>query len=354
MRYRFAAPILLVCLVLTPGPAVASSARNAFRTPPFVREAVSFVVTNPMDPLATYTVRGRLIRPKAGCTMSVLLALHGLSYDQRAWDFPIRPKQYSVAEALARRGHALLAIDRLGYGRSSGEGSPDQPNGYTLTVEGYADMTAQIIEQLRAGTYAAKRPSAFGRVGLIGHSAGSEIAELTAALNPGLVDVLIPTAYTHEPWVNNEWLVASWVPDNLAAAQSDYVYFEDNPQRRAAEMYHLPHADRDVVAWDNRHAHLTPSGEIFSIGSQPSRFLLPLITVPVLLVLAENDTLFPASFGDEELLWFQGTDDLELLVVPRAGHTFMLHRGAGATNARIAGWLDARFPKCAARTAIPY
>jgi pimeloyl-ACP methyl ester carboxylesterase len=343
---------VVVLLVASVHPASATSsitadaAAGAKRGPAIVREAVSFNVTNPLDPGTTYTVRGRLIRPAAGCNGSVLLALHGLSYGQWAWDYPIRPKQYSVARALAKRGYALLAIDRLGYGASHGEGSARRPNGYLLTVHSYAAMTAQIIEQLRAGSYTAKRPAAFDHVGLMGHSAGSEVAELTAALYPGLAEVLIPTAYTHEPWVNNQWLVESWGPDNVAALQNDYVYFENNPRRRAAEMYHLPLADPHVVAWDNDHAHLTPSGEVLSIGAQTSRFLLPLIDVPVLLVLAENDTLFPASFGPQELLWFQGTGDLELITVPGAGHSFMLHRGAGATNAKIADWLDARFPAC--------
>ena len=331
---------ILLCLPLASGPAPGSVS--------ITREPVSFQITNPLDPLASYTVKGTLIRP-AGCTKSVLLAMHGLSYGQWAWDFPLEPETYSVAQALAERGYGMVAIDRLGYGGSAGEGSPDQPNGYTLTVQGYAEITAEIVRQLRSGTYEAPSPNAFGRVGLIGHSAGTEIAELAAGLYPGLASVLIATGYTHEPFLNNHWLLRQWVPgDNVAALQDDYMYFESDPATRAADFY-TSLSDPDVVALDNALANPTPSGEIFTISFQPSRFAVPLYDGPVLLVLAEHDALFPAHFGPSELLHFVRASDTTLQVVAGAGHTFMLHTNAPATNDRIAGWLDARsveHPRC--------
>src|SRR2546421_14243 len=97
-----------------------------------VREPVSFTVTNPASPGQTYRINGVLVRPSAGCSGSVLLAMHGLSYGAWAWDFPLRPETYSVAQALAARGYATVAVDELGYGTSAGAGAPDRPNGYTL------------------------------------------------------------------------------------------------------------------------------------------------------------------------------------------------------------------------------
>lgn len=342
MRARVA--LLVIVASLSSGVTLPSRADG-----PITRDAVAFSVENPVTPGTTYTIRGTLVRPQAGCSRSVLLALHGLSYGAWAWDFPLRPESYSVAQALAGRGYALLAIDELGYNESAGAGAPDHPNGYTLSVEAYASMTMQIIEQLRAGTYQMSAPVSFARVGLIGHSAGSEIAELTAELYPQLVDVLIPTAYTHAPFINTDWLVREWISDNQRAAMSDYEYFETDPETRARDMYNLANADEDVVAWDTAHAALTPSGEIFSIGAQPSRFGAPSITMPVLLVLAEKDELFPASGGAGELSWFQGAQDKTLLVAPDDGHVFMLQRNAGETNQKIADWLDAHgavLPTC--------
>jgi pimeloyl-ACP methyl ester carboxylesterase len=335
--------VLLATIVLGVLPLVPASSPAVGIT----REPVTFKVTNPLKPGRTYTIRGTLIRPTAGCSNSVLLAVHGLSYGKWAWDFPLRPETYSVAQALAERGYAMVAIDRLGYGDSHG----GKPNGYTLTVEGYAEMTAQIAKRLRSGKYGAANPTPFAHVGLIGHSAGSEAVELAAGLHPNIADVLIATSYTHEPFVNNEWLLREWVPgDNVRAAMDDYEYFQSNPTTRAKEMYWLPNADSDVVALDNKLANLTPSGEIYSINPQPSRFVIGLIKIPTLLVLADRDDLFPASFGQSELLLFQSATDKTLLVAgPDDGHTFMLHRNAAATNGAIADWLDARnaaLPKC--------
>jgi len=310
-----------------------------------VREPVTFKVTNPLKPGKTYTIRGVMVRPAAGCSGSVLLAMHGLSYGKWAWDFP----GYSVAEALAARGYATVAVDELGYGASHGTGRPGHPNGYTLTVDGYAEMTAQMVKQLRHGNYGAASPVAFPRVGLIGHSAGSEIVEMAAGLHPGIADVLIPTAYTHEPFVNNYWLRREWALDNQRALLDDYEYFETNPTIRARDMYHRSNADPAVIALDNSLANLTPSGEVFSIGSQRSRLVIPLIKVPLLLVLGEYDTLFPGHFAAQELALFTLASDKSFLIAPNDGHSFMLHFNGSATITRIADWLDAHnaaLPKC--------
>lgn len=341
IRSRIA--LIVVAMALLPFVPTAAPAAG------ITRERVTFSVKNPLNPLRTFTIQGVLIRPTAGCTGSVLLAMHGLSYGAWAWDFPLRPETYSVAQALAARGYATVAVDRLGYGDSYGTGRPGQPNGYSLTVQGYGEMTAQIAKRLRAGTYGAANPQPFAHVGLLGHSAGSEAVELAAGIHPKIAEVLIATAYTHEPFVDNTWLIREWSQDNIRAAQDDYEYFETNPTVRARDMYHLPNADADVVALDNRLANLTPSGEVFSIGSQPSRWVIGLIQIPTLLVLADHDALFPARFGANEMRLFLAATDKTLLVAPNDGHSFMLQRNAPVTNAAIADWLDAHnavFPKC--------
>ncbi|GAC1418953.1 MAG: alpha/beta fold hydrolase [Actinomycetota bacterium] len=340
---KIRAMLVVTLLIAMPFAPRAANADTITRLP------VSFTVTNPADPLhGTYTVRGFLMRP-TGCTSSVLLALHGLSYGQWAWDFPLKPAKYSVARALAERGHAMIAIDELGYGQSAGVGAADHPNGYTLSVESYADITSQIISQIRSGSYAGVAHPAFGHVGLIGHSAGSEIAELTTGLHPDLVDALIATSYTHVPFVSTEWLQREWSQDNLRAAQSDYEEFEQGV--RPQDMYNLSNADPAVVAKDMSLANLTPSGEVFSIGSQPARALLPPISKPVLVVLGGKDTLFPGTQanGDNEMLHFAGTTDKTLKLLPNDGHVFMLHTDAPAANAAVSTWLEhhaAAMPGC--------
>jgi pimeloyl-ACP methyl ester carboxylesterase len=344
-RLRVAAALAVVFAGLGMGasrvtPTVAAPAPAAV-----VRSAVAFTVSNPADPGHLYTVRGTLVRPE-GCASSVLLAEHGLSYGRWAWDFPLDPATYSTAQGLAQRGHALLAIDELGYGAS------DHPNGYTLSVQAYAAITDQIVQQLRRGGYAS--PSgvapAFAHVGLIGHSAGSEIVELAAGSFRD-ADALIVTGYGHTPTgVSQDWLTREWIPgDSTRAAQGDYEYFETDPQTRAADMYSAAAADPAVIARDTAMANLTPSAEIWSIGPQPSRAVIGAITAPLLMVFGENDVLFPPAGADAEMALFAADQDRTLHVVPGAGHALTLHRSSPATTAVIASWLESHeavMPRC--------
>lgn len=332
--------VLSVLVALVP----ASPSRAATEV---VVTPIEFSVTNPLEPGVERTVRGHIYRPAdaAGCTGSVMLLLHGLSYGQWGWDFPIDPDTYSVARALARAGHPAVAIDELGYGTSAGDEDPngESVNGYTLTVQSYAAMTSQIVGQLRA--------SGFEHVGLMGHSAGTEISELTAGIYGG-VDVLVATAYHHSP---SQRIVTDFVTgDVVRAAQGDYEYFGDTEEQRAEYMYNLDVADPDVVALDTELANLTPSGEVWTISNQPSRWVLPAIDVPVLLVVAEEDILFPPA-GDpvpgqdnvaNELSLFVSSPDATAHVIPDAGHSFMLHPNAPETNAVVAAWLGDRLPSC--------
>lgn len=314
---RRAAAVLLLAALWAPVPPASAAV---------ALEPIQFSVTNPLTLATTYTVRGTLYRPAAAplCNSSVVLLLHGLSYGQWGWDFPIDPATYSVARALAERGYPAVAIDELGYGSS------DHPDGRTLTVESYADMTSQMVGQLRS--------RGFGRVALMGHSAGTEISELTAALYGG-IDALIATAYTHFP---SQRIVTEFTTGDVPRAlQGETEYFGGTPENRAEYMFNLAYADPAVVAQDTALANPTPSGEILSIGPQPSRFVVPLISAPTLLVLAEEDVLFPIENADQEMMLFLSAADKTLAVVPLAGHSFMLHPNAPETNDRVADWLDA-------------
>lgn len=330
--------LLLALLVPLPG-----RAATVTRTP------VTFAVVNPLTQEAL-TVEGGLFRrdDQTACASNVTLMVHGLSYGEFAWDFPVQPQTYSVARALAAAGHPSVAIDLPGYESAQPDTNP-KPNGYTLTVEGYASMVGQIEKQLRSGAYASQGVGpAFGSVGLMGHSAGTEITMLAAGLGFASPDVYIPTGYHHVP--SQRIVTDFFTGDFIRAAQSDYEYFGGTPQGRTEYMYApLPSAnvDPDIVAADNALANGTPSGEVYSIGPQPSKAVVPLITAPVLFVLGDSDLLFPLEWVDEELNLFVSAESLETLIVEGAGHSFMLHKNAPATNARIADWMDRQdFPSC--------
>lgn len=333
--------LALLPLVVPRTAAAQDTSTSAVHTRP-----VAFTVRNPLEPLWTRTMRGTLYEPatQLGCNRSVVVLLHGLSYARWAWDFPLEPETYSLARALAARGYPVVAVDALGYGSS------DKPNGWNLTVETYGELTAQVVAQLRSGRYRSEAPVAYQHLALVGHSAGTEMAELAAGLH-GNVDALVATAYTHFPSAGI--LLDVLAGDTPRALLSDYVYFGGTPERRKGYMYALDVADPDVVALDTQMAQQTPSGQILTINAQPSRSALPLITAPVLLVLAERDVLFPPSLlleGDlaaAELALFVGSADKTVHVVPDAGHSFMLHPNAPAVHQLLGDWLGAgRLPAC--------
>jgi len=301
--------------------------------------AVSFSVTNPLEPLFNRTVHGTLYLPASTprCNRTVVLLLHGLSYGSWAWDFPIDRSTYSMARALASLGYAAVAVDELGYGNS------DHPNGWNLTVQAYGSIAAQLAAALKSAAYHAAWPIAFSRLVLFGHSAGTEMSELAAG-NAGAGDGLIASAYTHFPSAGI--LLDTISAETPAALVAPYMYFGDNPTTRAMDMYDQTWADPAVVSEDTSLANLTPSGEILTISSQPSRTAIPLIHVPVLLIMAEHDVLFPPA--PLELALFTAALDKTSYVVPRAGHSFMLHPNAPQTQQVVGAWLSARFPSCLA------
>ena len=302
-----------------------------------VTSPLSFSVVNPAEPLFTRTVRGTLYEPASvpRCSRTAVLLLHGLSYGAWAWDFPVQTGTYSMARALAARGFAAVSIDELGYGAS------DHPNGWNLTMQSCGAITAQIVKKLKSGAYHATAPIAFSKVALFGHSAGTEMSELAVG-NSGAGDALIASAYTHYPSLGI--LLDTITAETPAALLSPYMYFGDNASTRASDMYDLSWADPAIVAQDTSLANLTPSGQILTISSQPSRSAIPLIHVPVLLIMAEHDVLFPPT--PLELPLFTLALDKTAYVVPGAGHSFMLHPSAPTTQQVAGDWLAARLPSC--------
>ena len=311
---------VVVCMVITvAGFAVTGDAPAQTRGVGLVRERVEFTVENSAEGGAARKVVGYRYDPFCASSTAVLL-MHGLSYTKDAWDFP----GYSVAQKVAQGGYTVFGIDRLGYGES-----PLQ-NGYLVTHEAYADMARQIVGQLRA--------QGFSHVVLGGHSAGAGATELAAGLYGG-VDAIMALGWHHRP--SDRLGQDFFTGDYVRAAREDYEYFLGTPQHRAF-MFYNENADPAVVEADTKAAVLTPSGEIFSIGKQPSRFVVGNIKVPVFIQLADGDRLFEAKWAELHKAEFVQSPSVTLDMVSDAGHTFMLTAGGQAGADRMVGWLRAR------------
>lgn len=294
---------------------------------PLVRAPVTYQVTDPAARSVEREIRGFRIDPPCAAT-SVVLLQHGLSYSSEAWDF--RPEQgYSYARTLAAAGYTVVAIDRLGYGASYLD------DGYGVTVDAYADIAHQIVQQLR---------EEFAHVAIGGHSAGAEASELAAGLFND-VDALIAMGYHQFP---SPQFLADYVTGDIPRALlHDYEYFLGTPSRRA-QMFYTAAAEPWVVAADTAAALPTPSGEILTLTLQPSRVLAPFVRVPVFLQLADADRLFPSAFALLAAASFVQSPSVTLDIVRQAGHTYMLHPSGPAAGARIAHWLRGRpeTPSC--------
>lgn len=285
---------------------------------------VEFSVMNPQENNTARSIVGYRYDPVCKPSTVVLLQ-HGLSYYKEAWDWP----GYSVAQQLARAGYAVVAIDRLGYGESKLD------NGYNVSFEAYGHMANQIVTQLRGE---------FAHVVMGGHSAGAGVTEFAQGVF-GSADAIMALGWHHRP--SDQIGKDFFTGDNPRALQGDYEYFLETPEHRAW-MFYEPDADPAVAKADNEAANLTPSGEILTIGKQPSRNAVGNVKVPVFIQLSEKDRLFEPQYADLHKSEFVSSPSVAVDIVPTAGHTFMLAPQGPAATARMVDWLHSRpeAPSC--------
>jgi pimeloyl-ACP methyl ester carboxylesterase len=114
-------------------------------------------------------------------------------------------------------------------------------------------------------------------------------------------------------------------------------------------MYDTRAADTSVVKKDTALSQYAPSGLILTMMSQPSRAVMGSIGIPVLLLLGEQDYIFPSAYAEDELALFTAAGDKTMTVVGRAGHSLFLHRNAAETHQAVVDWLRQRreaLPAC--------
>src|SRR3954470_18828014 len=148
---RFAA-LAAVAAVLAPAPAGAAAPADVVSVP----VAFQVVDTNTsglpcLSDGAPYAVRGHLTGPRATLdgrrADAVTVYLFGEEAGEWNWHLTTIPT-YDHAAQMARLGQVSLTVDELGYGASG------RPTNGNLTCQGAeADVTHQIVQQLRHGTY---------------------------------------------------------------------------------------------------------------------------------------------------------------------------------------------------------
>jgi pimeloyl-ACP methyl ester carboxylesterase len=350
MRFRpsfkcsAAALCALVAALLLPSLAAADAGLRCKDT--------SFAVhLSPTDP-HVYNVFGELCSRGALEHKTIQLALHGATYGHLYWDFPFQPALYSYMRWATTAGYAVLAVDRIGIGRS------DHPPADGITIESNAYVVHQIVQTLRSGTLVV--PS-FGRVraqrvALVGHSLGSVISIQEAATYDD-VDGVVLTGISHT--VTPALGEVSFAPANLdphfAGRGIPDGYVTTLPGTRTI-FYNAPFYDPRVLAVDEQTKETVTIAELNT--AVPALGLSTGIHVPVLVVVGDNDAAFcnaPTCTASGSLAtepsFYPPDACAEAVAIPGAGHVLNLHYQAPLAYVTVLGWLDRRVGRDASHPA---
>jgi len=323
-------------LLATAPPASADPARcSAYDLP---------VSTNPLLPL---TMHGQLCLPAGAPSPTVQLLLHGATYNRAYWDLPYQPATYSYQQDMAAHGLATFAVDEIGIGQSS------RPLSTLITGAMQAAAVHIVVGDLRAGVVGGVH---FGKVVLVGHSAGSAISIIEAAGYHDVDGVLL-TGMTHLP---NAPVVLDDVAlglhpvtldPQLASRGGDPGYLTTVPDSRGTMYYSPGDLDPLAVSADEAYAkdQVSASSLLDIVGVGLASPISLNITAPVFLVDGTNDTGFcglfrdcsyAGSLQDEEAPYFSAAAHLTTYVLPGSGHSVALAANASLYRDASRAWLS--------------
>lgn len=276
-------------------------------------ERVSFPVT--LADGSAAEVVGYLYYKGSFQNRTLLLALHGATYNHKYWDVPaVNGHEYSFARYMAERKYAVLAIDQLGTGESS-----KPADGDLLTLHQTGSAIHQVISHLRAGS--AGVGHAFERVVTVGHSLGA----INAVYEQGTyhdADAVVSTGMGHVPHELP-------VPAEVIGEMLQHEYAQAPGEARAPLFFHAPGADAEVIAYDRDVlADQLARGQLVTgilAGFDTNATRVGEVTGPVLVQLGEFDALYPSSYAAGEAAFFNSASSVTVQSLPGIGHNFNLH-----------------------------
>ncbi|MBW6437066.1 alpha/beta fold hydrolase [Actinoplanes hulinensis] len=297
--------------------------------------AITFdVALHDGDPVR-YPVHAELFLPEGPAPDSVQVLISGLTYDSRYWTLP-GANDYVAHQV--RAGHAVLALDRIGTGRSG------RPPATEVTVDGNLAALHQVITALRAGH--AGLP-AFRRVIVVGHSLGSGLALLEAAEHRD-VDGVVVTGLQHRFGPLHDEVAGGLHPAALDPAfEADTApegYLTTQPGRRADFYEHPGAVTPELSKWHEETKSTVTLGE----GGTLQRIYDPAVPagveVPVMLVVGAEDRIFgggdAATVLAHERPLYAPAARLEVFVLPAAGHALNVHANAAEWFTAAGAWID--------------
>jgi len=239
--------------------------------------------------------------------LPAIVLLHGAGFDHSVWALQTR--------WFAHHGHAVLAPDLPGHGRSSGP--------LLTSIAAMADWCAALIAA-----------AGFATARVVGHSMGSLVALDLAARHPARVTslALIGTA-----------AAVPVGPDLLKAAEANHHdavdmvaiwglgFLAELGGNRAPGLWMHGGAERLLEA--------AGPGVLFNDlaacnAYQGGAAAAARITVPTTLILGERDMMTPARGGRALAAMIAGA---RTVVLPDAGHTMMIERPDEVLDALVVG-----------------
>jgi pimeloyl-ACP methyl ester carboxylesterase len=217
-----------------------------------------------------------------------------------------------------------------------------------------AEVTHQIVQQLRAGAYTAKRrhAMAFSQVVLVSHDVGGTAAQIESSLYQdvnGLVEI-VEANQGFTPFIVD--IATRRIPtctaggdgaDSQTRGDGYLLYGPANPEfRRTLFANAAPTVIRAVLARRDRN----PCGYIVPAlpPAQDDVARLADITFPVLLMYPTKDPVFSRDGQEAQAGHFTGSNDVTTEFLNGVGHFPMFERSAPHFRARLSKWLSDRFP----------
>jgi len=282
----------------------------------------------------TYSLVGYLYFQGTWRNRPLQVLLHGGNYNHKYWDIPaINGHAYSYAEFMARRGHAVLALDLLGTGTSS------RPDADFLSFQEMGSAVHQGVASMRSGTH--PHGYAFRSIALVGHSLGSAVAAYVQATYRD-ADAVVSTGLVFLDYQR---------PLDPAVVQerAKDPYFKLPSELRGSVFHWEAGTDPAVLAYDRAHLDdVIPRGYVFTLFpflADPTVSRVNQVTSPVLVQLGEFDGLAPGSLAEKELAVWSGASKRDVQVVRGVGHCFNSHLANLGSWTGIDTWLSQTLPK---------